>query len=455
MRPWGPSMLGRVTAANAPGSKGALRRPRLVRLARERDRLGGGPGRSTRRGVPLASRAHRRAGIRVLEEQVVDLLSGCLRPMTCGGCAGQAGCRSSSRPASHSPASPRGEGRDQLSCGKDGGATDLSFSPPGHSLAPPPLAADRAHSWLALCWFLAADERREEMSTVNRQPPGLLAMTRMTLAVALWAAAFGCGRGASRTAMGDSAAAPDVATAMDATPPTDSALSRDGASPTDGALSRDAASPADGAPPIDGTDTDTAPVDADTAQDSATSLDGASTCHAILQGGQDTGFDSCDDGTVRRRAVVTCPDNGNTTTTNPCPTTPGAAGYCGSDAECTAMPLGYCANARHLAGYCGCFYGCMKDADCGVGTICRCGVVTGQCVPASCTSGATCGAGRACITTLRANSPTTCSLINPGFSFACQTAADMCGGDRDCGPSPGACLLIDDHRVCGRNFCPV
>jgi hypothetical protein len=172
-------------------------------------------------------------------------------------------------------------------------------------------------------------------------------------------------------------------------------------------------------------------------------------CHPILNGGSDTGFDSCDNGARLRRAVVTCPIPA-TTTMDPCAGIPG--GQCGSDAECTAQPLGFCANVRHLAGYCGCFYGCTKDSDCASGSICECGIVTGQCTPASCTSGASCPPGAPCLRTLSAGSPVCNPLYPP--SYACQTPTDACTGNGDCA-GQNQCLFVGADRVCSVGGCPI
>jgi hypothetical protein len=150
----------------------------------------------------------------------------------------------------------------------------------------------------------------------------------------------------------------------------------------------------------------------------------------------DTGFDRCADGAIRRRAVVTCP-LGPAAATSPC----GALdGQCASDADCTAQPHGLCANSHKLLGYCGCFYGCMKDADCGAGSVCFCGDPVGSCVPATCVSASSCASGFAC-----ASSSSGCG--GGMGSFACQVATDECLGDTDCGAN-ARCVLQSGRRVC-------
>ena len=179
---------------------------------------------------------------------------------------------------------------------------------------------------------------------------------------------------------------------------------------------------------------------------SAAGANASTVCAPVMNAGQDTGFDTCSNGVIRRRASLDCPPAAAATTQGPA-----AGGSCMSDADCMAQPLGYCADARHLAGYSGCFYGCRKDADCGAGSICQCGVVVGLCVPATCATGADCGAGLDCMSTLHASSPTVCpDRSHP--TFACATSADACHGGVDCGDSsrtPASCVLVGDHRVCG------
>lgn len=169
-------------------------------------------------------------------------------------------------------------------------------------------------------------------------------------------------------------------------------------------------------------------------------------CAPILnQADLETGFESCDDGSKRRYEVLDCPTE-KTTDMNPCQ--PG----CMADGECTDQPLGYCAQAHMLAGYCGCFYGCQKDADCGAGSICECGVVVGRCVPASCTTNADCAPGFGCVATREGNAGPACTDPSETTSYACQSAADLCHGDADCpadGIDDGACFLVGDHRECG------
>jgi len=156
----------------------------------------------------------------------------------------------------------------------------------------------------------------------------------------------------------------------------------------------------------------------------------------------DTGLDRCQSGAIHRRAVVAA-----------CPWLPPSASMgcsvsCQSDADCVQRPLGVCAQAHQLGGYCGCFYGfCEKDADCGAGSICLCGgPVGGTCVPATCMSDAGCPAGFLC-----ASSSSSCG--GGRSAFACQSAADECLGDGDC-PINDLCVLQAGKRSCVPNCIP-
>jgi hypothetical protein len=157
---------------------------------------------------------------------------------------------------------------------------------------------------------------------------------------------------------------------------------------------------------------------------------------------EDTGFDRCQSGAIHRRAVVaTCPWLPPSAST-------GCSVSCQSDADCVQRPLGVCAQAHQLGGYCGCFYGfCEKDADCGAGSICLCGgPVGGTCVPATCTTDAGCAAGFLCVSS-------SLSCGGGRSAFACQSAADECLGDGDC-PTNDLCVLQADKRSCVPNCIP-
>jgi hypothetical protein len=215
----------------------------------------------------------------------------------------------------------------------------------------------------------------------------------------------------------------------------------DADTPRDGRASElpgDVASDADLAEASDGS------VDAGDASDGQ--ADGP--CHPILnQVGLDTGLERCDDGSQRRRAALECPTE-EAADVSPC------VGHgCTSDDQCTAKPGGYCADAHKLAHYCGCWYGCRNDSDCGAGSICQCGVILGQCVPATCVTNADCGAGLGCAANVPANVDMSCinGLAQPS-RYSCQSPNDVCQANKDCpsvGDNQGACVLQGgNHRVC-------
>ena len=176
-------------------------------------------------------------------------------------------------------------------------------------------------------------------------------------------------------------------------------------------------------------------------------------CQPVLnQAGIDTGFEVCSDHSQRRRVAIACPE-ARMAATSPC--TPDDGPACKSDAECTMQPLGYCANAHKLVGYCGCFYGCRKDSDCASGSICSCGSVVGVCVSATCASAAECGAGSACVLTVHGAPQLTCVSGRPSSfveSYSCLKPEDQCHGNGDCpssGMDFGTCFIDTAHRYCG------
>ncbi len=189
-------------------------------------------------------------------------------------------------------------------------------------------------------------------------------------------------------------------------------------------------------------------------------VDATDVCQPILnQAGLDTGFESCVDGSKRRRAAIVCPTE-KTSASSPCQSTFGLPS-CRSDSDCVAQPGGYCADAHKLSGYCGCYYGCRQDSDCGAGSICECGVVLGRCVPATCTTNADCGAGLACAHAAAVPGPVAVCI---GFgtavsSYTCQTTSDQCQSDSTCpsnGRDRGVCVFDGGHRICGTMcFMPV
>jgi hypothetical protein len=171
------------------------------------------------------------------------------------------------------------------------------------------------------------------------------------------------------------------------------------------------------------------------------SSDAPATCTAhpcvnpmpIVVANVDTGYDTCESGTLRRRAVVDCPSLLPRASVPVCSELPdGGAprlgGSCGSDQDCTANPNGYCQNAS-FSGYsentgCSCNYGCARDSDCYTGAICVCADPVGYCTSAACNSSAICLAGCDCV-------------APPAYAeFACQTPEDTCISDKDCVGGP-------------------
>lgn len=133
------------------------------------------------------------------------------------------------------------------------------------------------------------------------------------------------------------------------------------------------------------------------------------------------GFERCGNGSIHRTKIGECPSK------LPRPGGGGGvagAGQCVTDADCTAMPHGYCAAGVQLPGAF-CSYGCVKDSECGAGNICVCGDPVGRCAVADCVSDAECGDGFRCQSY---DSSRGCGSLR----FACQTPKDACGGDADC-----------------------
>lgn len=157
----------------------------------------------------------------------------------------------------------------------------------------------------------------------------------------------------------------------------------------------------------------------------------------LLVGGQDTGYDTCQGGFLRRRKVVECPDLlANDTSCKP------SGGYCTTDADCTALQYGHCAIGSGFV--CQCMYGCRTDDDCGGSSICLCGDPIGKCVDSNCKTDASCG-GRLCTSYADLD----CSTKG----FACQVAGDECASDSDC---PGnRCGYDGGHHVCRDIGCPL
>ncbi len=154
----------------------------------------------------------------------------------------------------------------------------------------------------------------------------------------------------------------------------------------------------------------------------------------------DSGYEVCD-GFIHRPVITEChlglprPDSWEPTEFDTCT----------SDADCVDAAYGYCnyPAGGQIPGRV-CEYGCIKDSECGAGSVCVCGTPVGRCQPATCTSDADCGGDFLC---------STYSDITCGYAgFACQTPADTCGGNSDCGFN--YCELLESgQRQCSMTGC--
>lgn len=166
-------------------------------------------------------------------------------------------------------------------------------------------------------------------------------------------------------------------------------------------------------------------------------------CREYTVGGMPTGYIDCPGGPTHRREKRDCPS------LLPRPERIGADGEaCRFDSDCTARPNGYCRSHATLAGSgVGCDYGCIRDEECGAGSICACANPVGTCVKSSCTTDASCGAGLKCAEGYTgfpypAGFNRTCDR-----TFACQTAGDTCKGKLDC-PGMQYCGVTANGRSC-------
>ncbi len=175
-----------------------------------------------------------------------------------------------------------------------------------------------------------------------------------------------------------------------------------------------------------------------TCQEEANALCGEQT--PIVRKGKFSGFNQCEDGTIRRAEEVDCgpPPTGSL------PTCTGdeAVVVCESDADCDQFPgqQGHCIRKEYIAGYpyeietsCGCVYTCQTSADCG-GRFCHCpfsqsGVSSSEAFPtcesASCDTDADCEYGECGF--FSKTDPYSTSV-----GLACRTPDDACRYDSDC-----------------------
>ena len=135
------------------------------------------------------------------------------------------------------------------------------------------------------------------------------------------------------------------------------------------------------------------------------------------------GFVQCGDGHYRRLEVANCSINGLPR--------PEKVDYqvekeCWYDTDCTAKDHGYC-----VVG--GCWYGCVKDADCGSGEICFCGDPIGKCVKSNCNTNADCDPDSACVSD------------RPQDGFHCFDPYGECGpGWNNCSDGANSCT----NQIC-------
>jgi len=124
---------------------------------------------------------------------------------------------------------------------------------------------------------------------------------------------------------------------------------------------------------------------------------------------------------------------------------------CASDADCTAMPHGWCATGGQVP-WTYCDYGCVQDSECAPGLLCECGDPVGRCVPGTCNADANCGSGFLC-----KGSDQSGGCLQTAYS--CQSSADLCGNDADCvGSAMGPFCLFEPTTLryaCGLLGCQI
>jgi hypothetical protein len=149
-----------------------------------------------------------------------------------------------------------------------------------------------------------------------------------------------------------------------------------------------------------------------------------------------TGYAACENGVVHRVSVQTCGSLLPRTTT--C-SLDAQLDSCSSDADCTEHPNGFCGQVRApITMACGCAYGCLQDADCGAGEVCKCAEPVGECIPASCVTDDDCG-DLLCVLY-----PRDCGMSG---RLACESPADECLRAADCA-EPNVCAHNGDHASC-------
>jgi hypothetical protein len=169
----------------------------------------------------------------------------------------------------------------------------------------------------------------------------------------------------------------------------------------------------------------------------------------ITIAGKDTGYAFCTGGPVYRAKAQACPSGLPRREPSMCQPSD-VPNTCTEDAQCNDAPNGFCFSAP-VSNTCFCQYGCTTDADCGSGSICKCGDPVGHCVAASCTSNADCKQGARCAE----------YAPFPGcddIAFACQNEYDDCQTDDDCERGEQCTIrVLDDGtrtpRICSPPVC--
>jgi hypothetical protein len=173
-----------------------------------------------------------------------------------------------------------------------------------------------------------------------------------------------------------------------------------------------------------------------------TAPDGSRTRTLLGADGNASGYETCAGGFVHRAKKVEClslvprvEDVG------------GRAGECTNDADCAALPHGFC---KLPGGYLSgpsenhCVRGCVSDDECAEGQICRCGNPVGECVDASCSVDADCNGDELC---RQVEEPDVCGGVIFG-AFSCSSPNDECNSRHDCdGDQP--CRSTNEGFRCG------
>ncbi len=160
----------------------------------------------------------------------------------------------------------------------------------------------------------------------------------------------------------------------------------------------------------------------------------------------------CEEGYTYRTKSAVCGDsNGTTDTAAPAPgpttdphTLPRVTEFvnCANDTSvCEQFQYGYCLTQGGFEIRSACQSGCLVDADCGAGAMCRCdGTAIGVCRYDHCRSDDDCDPGYHC-----ASYSEGCG----SSPYSCQTAHDDCASCQGV-ETDQSCLLRDDgHRECG------